>query len=180
MAALSSTIALGIGAGASLLQAKQQSDALGASADFSERMAGINERAATMAADDAIKRGEVDARTMEKKGQQVMGSQRVGLAAQGIALDSGSAQDIQTQTAEMNAMDVLTIKNNASLEAWGIKTGAVNARAQADFETTAMRNRQGSTMLTGGLQAVDRLADGYDRRSERRDARARDARRADA
>lgn len=167
MAAISSTIALSIAAASSLLAAKQQSDALNASADFSERMAGINERAANIAADDAIKRGDVNARTMEKKGQQIMGTQRVGLAAQGLALDSGSAQDIQTQTAEMNALDVLTIKNNASLEAYGIKTGAANARMQSEFETTAARNRAGSTLLTGGISAASSIATGLDRRRVR-------------
>lgn len=167
MAAISSAIALGIGAASSLIAAKQQSDALNASADFSERMAGINDRIAGEAADQALKRGETAAGAMAKQGALVLGSQRLGLAAQGIALDSGSAQDIQVQTAENNALDVLTIKNNAAMEAWGIKTGAVNARIQSDFESTSARNRAGSTMLTGGLQAASTIATGMDRRQPR-------------
>lgn len=66
------TTALAIGAAASMMQASQQSDALNQQADYSERMSRINKRLSDMQADDAVERGNTQARNVEKQGKQVL------------------------------------------------------------------------------------------------------------
>lgn len=148
-------------AGASLLSARQQAAGLEASAAYSERMAGVNERLSNMQAEDAEKRGEVEAGNVLKRANQIKGSQRAGFAAQGIAVDSGSAQDVQTETAEMGALDALTVRNNAAREAWGYKMQGLQGRASAEMDAMGKRNTAGATLLTGGIQAADSIARGY-------------------
>lgn len=146
-----------------MMQASQQSDALNQQADYSERMSRINKRLSDMQADDAVERGNTQARNVEKQGKQVLGSQRANFAAQGIALDSGSAQDIQTETSEMTALDALTVRNNAAREAWGIRFQGAQGVANASLQAAGMRREAGSTLLTGGLRAAAGMADAYGR-----------------
>jgi len=148
-------------AGASLLSARQQAAGLEASAAYSERMAGVNERLSNMQAEDAEKRGEVEAGNVLKRANQIKGSQRAGFAAQGIAVDSGSAQDVQTETAEMGALDALTVRNNAQREAWGYRVQGAQGRASAEMDAMGKRNTAGATLLTGGIQAADTIARSY-------------------
>ena len=150
-----------ITAGASLLSARQQAAGLEASAAYSERMAEVNSRLSNMQAEDAIKRGDTEANSVAKRATQIRGSQRAGFAAQGIALDSGSAQDIQTETAEMGALDALTVRNNAAREAWGYKMQGLQGMASAEMDAMGKRNTAGATLLTGGMQAADSIARGY-------------------
>ncbi|KAF0146654.1 MAG: hypothetical protein FD153_1 [Rhodospirillaceae bacterium] len=51
--------------------------------------------------------------------EQLLGEQRTALAANGVVVDDGSAQDIQRDTQTLGAMDALTIRGNAAREAWG-------------------------------------------------------------
>lgn len=156
------TAALAISsAAAMMMQASQESDALNSQADYTGRMSRINERLNKLDAEDAIVRGESEARNVEKRGKQILGSQRANFAAQGIALDSGSAQDIQTETAESTAMDALTVRNNAALGAWGIKFQGQQASNKARMEMEGMRNTAGSTMLTGGMRAASSALSAY-------------------
>lgn len=157
------TAALAIGAAASMMQASQESDALNRQADYSERMSRVNKRLSDMQAEDTLDRGNTQARNVEKQGKQILGSQRANFAAQGIALDSGSAQDIQTETSEMTALDALTVRNNAAREAWGIRFQGAQGVANANLQASGMRNQAGSTLLTGGLRAAAGVADAYGR-----------------
>ncbi len=60
-------------------------------------------------------------------------------------------------------MDALTVKNNAWREAWGYKAQARSYRTQGALSRLASRNEANSTLLTGGLQAVNAGVGGYDR-----------------
>lgn len=161
MAAVSSII-MGASAALSMYGASKQADALNAQADFSETMARINKRYAERQADDVLAKGEADAKTVSKQAGQALGSQRAALASQGVALDSGSALDIQLQTAEAGARDAARIKQNSQLEAWGIRTNSSAALSQARMQAGGMRNEARSTLLTGGLRAASDLARGYE------------------
>lgn len=155
---MGATTALIISAAASAYGASQQSQALNAQADYSESMAKINKRFADRQAEDTIERGNENARQVEKNADKVRGSQRAGLAAQGIALDSGSAQDIQTETAVMGAADAARVRNNAALEAWGIRTNSAQAVQSARMQAEGMRNEARSTLITGGLRSISDLS----------------------
>lgn len=155
MAAVTAAV---IGAAASIYGAAKQNEALNASADYAESMAKINKRFADRQAEDTLERGSENARQVEKNADKMRGSQRAGLAAQGLALDSGSAQDIQTETAVMGAADAARVRNNAALEAWGIRTGAAQAVQSSRMQAEGMRNEGRSTLITSGIRGLSDVA----------------------
>lgn len=117
-----------------------------------------NAKLATMNAEDAIARGDQDAGTIFKRGRAVRGSQRAALAAQGIKIDSGSAQEIQGETATLSELDMLTVKNNAWREAWGYKLQAgqytsagIMAEIQGRAQANAVKNKASATLLAGQI-----------------------------
>jgi len=158
MAAVSSMIALSVAAAASMLAAKKQADGMEAQGEFAERQGKVNARLAEMQSDDALARGDAASKQAADRANQVRGAQRVGFAAQGVALDSGSAQDVQQETARLGALDALTVKNNAQREAWGYRIQANQYLASGEQAVMAGRNSAGATLLTGGAQAVGQIA----------------------
>ena len=138
----------------SLAEGYGQNKALNARADFEDAQGDINARLSLMRAEDAMKRGDQSAAEYQKKASLIKGTQRANLAAQGIALDEGSALAIQEQTAEIAAKDVLNIKNNAWREAWGFEVEAMNHRGNAKMNALSMRGQADAALLTGGMQAL--------------------------
>lgn len=82
-------------------------------------------------AKDAITRGAEAEDLFRKQLKGVIGSQRASFAAQGIDVDSGSALDVQKDTAYQGELDALTIRANSAREAWGYSMNAKNETLQA-------------------------------------------------
>lgn len=80
-----------------------------------------------MKAEEALYLGDKEAQEYRKKVSKFKGQQRATLAAQGISVDSGTAADLQQETADQGALDVLTIKNNAFKEAFGMEQEALSS-----------------------------------------------------
>jgi hypothetical protein len=73
------------------------------------------------------------------KTAQLKGTQTARMAANGVALDSGSALDVLTSTDVMGEADANTIRDNAGKEAYGYKSQAANYRAQASPQIRSPR-----------------------------------------
>lgn len=156
--AATSTIALigsaGVQAGSSIASGINNAGAAKASARYQKFISDSNARYARMAADDAIKRGDLDASKIHKETKRVVGSQRAAFAAQGIDVGVGSALDVQEDTKLTGELDRIKTKNNAYMEAFGYKIQASQdslsgklAKIQGD--TTAK-----SSLITGGVNAA--------------------------
>lgn len=139
---------------AALSGAYAQAEATKAQAKYNEQQARSAEMMAKMQADDALERGDSEAARVRKQGKQVVGAQRAMMAAQGLDLSSGTAQDLQTESYLTSADDALRVKNNAYREAWGYKAEGANKRAQARMESIGAKYSARSTLLTGGMQAA--------------------------
>lgn len=148
---MGATAAIGV---MSMASAYSSSEATRAQGSYQKTMANINARNLDRAADDALVRGENDAKNYRKKVKQVVGSQRANFAAQGIDVSSGSALDIQTETREMGYMDALTIKNNAYREAMGFKQQAITQRFDGANAKWAANQSADMTLVAGGMQAA--------------------------
>jgi hypothetical protein len=61
----------------------------------------------------------------------MVGTQRAGFAAGNIDVGSGSAVDVQADTAFMGELDALQIRTNAAREAWGYSVEADDMRKRA-------------------------------------------------
>ncbi|SFQ45827.1 hypothetical protein SAMN05216229_12311 [Geopseudomonas sagittaria] len=88
--------------------------------------AGISERAGR----DAVKRGNIDADEQRQQTGQVLGAQRAAFAANGVDVNSGSAGQVQNDTAALGELDALTLVNNAAREAYGYQVQAIDQRQQ--------------------------------------------------
>ena len=106
-----------------------------------------NRYIAELKAKAALRRGHKKGARRRQEGKQLVGSQRANLAAQGIRLDIGTAQELQQEAQTMTEMDVVTIQNNAAREAFGFSTKASSISLQSQLDTEASR-----------LKAIDKAA----------------------
>lgn len=112
-------------------------------------------------ASDAVSRGDKEAKAHNTAVKKLIGSQRAAFGAQGLDLESGSALDVQADTAGMGAIDELTIRNNAWREAWGYKVKAQDYRSAAEFAKMSASNKSRNTILTAGMNIFGDAASSY-------------------
>lgn len=121
-----------------------------------------NQRIAELKGKEALRRGGERAAKSKREFKKLRGKQRAALAAQGIDIGTGSAQDIQEETEVVSELDALTIKTNAAREAFGIRAGGRGEAFAGRLEERAGKIGAFSTLLTGGLRA----AESYQRRKK--------------
>lgn len=109
------------------------------------KMAQINARVSELGAQSALIQGQRQEQSVRLGTAQMKSAQRTGYAARGIALDSGSAQNVMNSTDFMGEVDALTVQRNALQAAWGHRTQATNYTGQA-----AMARADASGISPGG------------------------------
>lgn len=128
-----------------------------------EYQAGVDRNNAQLAewqAQDALARGQSAVDASRLKTASLKGSQRARLAANGVALDEGSALNILEDTDYMGDLDAAVISDNAKKEAWGIRTQGANYSSNADL-LAARANAESpfgsaaGTLLTGAGAVAD-------------------------
>ena len=135
--------------GASIYQAQ----GIKAQGRMEEEQNNFNAKMSELQAKDALERGKKDVSRVRRGARQVAGSQRAGLAAQGILVDSGSAADILSDTKRLSEEDIATTKNNAWRESFGYRTQAANYRIAGKMARWGANNQAMNTMISGGLGA---------------------------
>jgi hypothetical protein len=156
--------------------AKLQGDAAMTHANFQKQQFEFNARLSEYQAEDAVRKGETQTQEHGTRTKQLIGKQRASLAAQGIDIESGSALDVQEDTAVQSAVDIMTIRNNAWREAWGFKVQADDYKSKgrlaeyagrfsklqsemdasaANFTSWLYQKQAQQTLLIGGLQALN-------------------------
>lgn len=113
-----------------------------------------NARIAKMQAQDAKERGHSAIARFRMKGKKVLGSQIAAMAASGIRIDFGSAQDVIQETMDVVELEVLTIKNNAAREALGYLTRADAFTLRGELIDISGKARRRDTLLAGGIRAL--------------------------
>lgn len=143
-----------VAAGASVAGGISEAQAAEAQGDFARAQAEENARLAEAQAADIETRGQKEAGQFRRKVRGVVGSQRAALAAQGIDIGSGTAKDIAEETAAIGEQEASQIRINAIRQAFGVRTQAINTRAQGEFDQIAGKSAASSALLTGGLGAI--------------------------
>lgn len=153
-------VGYGIQGAAQIGGAFEQYTALKAQGEFQKTMAQINQQYAGVQAKSVINQGNELADQVQAKGRAVVGSQRAAAAAQGIDVnDSNSSVANKIDDTKLAvAHDVVTAKNNAWQQAWGITTNAANNVSSAKFAQSGANFAANSTLLTGGLRATGDFA----------------------
>ena len=120
--------------------------------DYQRHTLQMNKEMAEFGATDAMARGEKAVKQTKEKTKLLIGSQRAAMAAQGIDIGTGSAVDVQADTAALAAGDILTIRNNAYREAFGLRMQAYGYGAQSSMLGIQSQFSQNATLATGGMQ----------------------------
>lgn len=143
------------------ISAYSQSKAQKSEGAFQSSVFESNARMADAQAEDAIFRGDQDAARQRENVKKLIGAQRASEGAQGIEVNSGSALDVQADTAGQGAVDELTIKNNAWREAFGYRVQANDLRTQSQFTKLSAANKSRNTILTAGMNIASDAASAY-------------------
>lgn len=106
-----------------------------------------NARIAELGAQSTILAGQKEEQNARLRTAQLKSKQRVGLAANGVDLGSGTATNILTTTDVMGEIDANTIQTNAVRAAWGYRTQEQN------LKTEASATRAGADMTRAGADA---------------------------
>lgn len=96
-------------------------------------LADWNASVADLQAKDAVVRGAHDESRFREGVDQMIGSQRAGIAASGVDVNYGSAVDVQADTKHLGELDALTMRTNAAREAWGYQVQGQDLRRRAEI-----------------------------------------------
>jgi hypothetical protein len=115
-----------------------------------------NQIMAEYAAQDAVKRGDEDAARVRRQAATLKGAQRASMAAKGLDLGVGTSAELQDQVDFFGEIDQVTARDNAKREAWSLRAGGLNARAQGDASAQQGNLAAFSTLLSTSGQVADR------------------------
>lgn len=152
--ALPAAIALSVGSG--LMGASSAIDG----GNYQSGLLKQNAAFKNQAADEAILAGNTDADWQRVRTGQAVGEQRTSLAANGIDVNSGSAGQLQDDTAMIGELDALTIQNNAAREAYGYRTQANQDIANAKQVKKNAKSQAIGSILGGAGSAFGMAAAG--------------------
>lgn len=122
-------------------------------ASFQQGIADRNAQQASLAAQDAVARGEVAVQNQRNRVRGIMGSQRAAIGASGVLNDTGTTGDVLTQTATLGEFDAQTIRANALREAWGYKAQGANFKLQGQLDQMEGQSDQLGSLITGASRA---------------------------
>lgn len=166
LAGISTTASIA-GLGMSAISAYNQSKASKAAYEYQAAVANNNATLDEYKARDAIMRGQSAEIAQRMKTAGLKGTQRASLAARGLDLGEGSASDILTSTDMMGETDALTIRDNASREAWGYRVRRDGTTADAGmYGSRASAERPGMAAATSLLTGAGKVAGGWYRYSK--------------
>lgn len=124
---------MGAGMGMQAFGAYSNSKAAKTAYGAQAQIAANNAQIAGWQADDAMARGRRTASTIRLKANQVKGSQRAAMAANGVDLGEGSALQILADTDLFAGIDANTAMDNAAKEAWAIRNQAAGFTAESNL-----------------------------------------------
>ncbi|EGP43107.1 hypothetical protein AXXA_27965 [Achromobacter insuavis AXX-A] len=149
-------------AGASAAGSANSAKAQQAGLNYQADVAANNAQVAEWQAQDAIRQGQDQEQQSRLQYASTKSSQRAALAANGVALDEGSAVDILTSTDYANEMDTSTIRANAARNAWGYRTQGANYRDNATaLKAGAGALNSGSAAGLSLLGSAGQVAQGW-------------------
>lgn len=141
-------IPLAIGAVSGMMQGQaQQSQANSQAAALRRNAVYLGNAAA-----DARVRGMQKADWKRVEGQQLIGTQRAAMAANGGMVDQDTNALLQQDTAQLAEFDALTISNNAAREAYGYEVQQSDALRTAKTVKAQGNKAVMSSVLGGALQ----------------------------
>lgn len=155
----------------SLVGGASQYSASTAGGRYARRVGNINAELALQQAEEAEAVGVQEASRRLQQGSIDASSMRAKYAAQGIAVDSGSAAAVQQGIKGAAAQDAATIRRNAALQSWGYGVDAANSRTRGRMGYISGKYEGTQSLISGGMQFARygiEAANEYDKASKTR------------
>lgn len=150
-----------VGVGAfQVLEAKNQADALKRRSEFEANQLEYNSKLLQIQKREILENAQNDTQRRQTQVKQMIGTQKVSLAAQGVDVGSDVAQDVEREERRVGVEDVQAIKNNAWRDAMGLEIKSQDLKTQAKFTRLSGREGARATMVTGGLNAASSIISG--------------------
>lgn len=140
----------------SLATGYSQSKAIKARGAYEEGVANTNAAMAELAGEETLSAGDVSASRKNLETKQKVAQVKAEQGASGVDVSSGSSAAVRAGLNLVGATDEMTIRDNARRTAFGYKTQAVNDRFQGKFARMTAKSEANQSLLSGGLQAVER------------------------
>jgi glucan-binding YG repeat protein len=151
-----SMVTQAVGFGVQAYGQVQQGKANQARANYQAAVARNNQIIANRQAEDARRRGTLEANLQRQKSRQLVEQQRASIAGAGVLVDQDSALGTIVGTAGLGELDALTIQSNAEREALQFEAQGVNFQTEAQLRTFEGKQavsssylKAGGTLLTG-------------------------------
>lgn len=149
------------GAGVSYMASQRAASATKRQQDYNAQVADNNQVLADRAAKDALARGATADQQKANATNALLGRQRTAFAANGVDANSGSAVDLESDTASAGELDQLNISASSQREAAGFQQQGLNYGDQATLDRAAGRDaldagnlKGASTILSGAGQVA--------------------------
>ena len=147
------------GTGLSIFNMYQQGQSQKAQYEYASKQAQVNSQLSRQQAMDTYTRGEEEERNFREQIAQLRENQKLGFAASGFEVDSGTPLDVIAATARQGEYDALKIRSAAHDEARAYLIGAENYSSEMDMYKTASDQlsktfalQAGSSLLNLGMQ----------------------------
>lgn len=147
--------------------ASQKADAEAASYNYKAAVARNNSIIAERNAAAATSAGAVKAQSNDLKTKNLIGTQLVTQASNGLDVGSGTNVNVRQSAQDLGHLDTLTILNNAAKNAAGFKAQGMNFTAEAGLDTASAENAKTAgeygvaTSLLGGASSFADKWSGY-------------------
>jgi hypothetical protein len=105
--------------------------------------------------------GYTESADYDKEISKVISEQRVGFAAQGVDVSYGTAAEIQQETRNVGALNIIDIQNAARMRAQGIKQQAQNVRQGGNLQRDQAYINARANETAGYIQAGSTGYRGY-------------------
>lgn len=143
--------------------ADQTADATAASYNYKAAVASNNAIIAQRNADAATAAGGVAGQQNDLKTKNLIGTQLVAQASNGLDVGSGTNVNVRNSAAELGHLDTLTILNNAAKNSAGFKAQGMNFTAEAGLDVASAKNARtagdinvASSLLGGATSVSDK------------------------
>lgn len=125
-----------------------------AEGSYSQQVAKNNAAIAGQNADYALAAGQQNADTQARKNAAEAAALKVGQAASGVDVNSGSFTDVRTGQRMTGQLDAETVLNNAMLESWGYRTQQKQFEAEEKNKKRAKWITLGGDLLSGASSVI--------------------------
>lgn len=121
---------------------------------YQKSVADYNAKVAENEAEETRSAGVEQENIQRRKTAELISKQRAQLGAANVDLSSGSALQLQEETAALGEADALRIRSNFATQSESLRTGAALTRDQGGFAESAGRGRAIGTLLSGATAVL--------------------------